>query len=117
MENLKFLDSRAFQNRFSSVLPLVNWDTVWRANTTAKFQVSTELNRNVGLLRLFPGITSATVRTSANEPYETVQTLSLVIGGTCDTAERRDQRAHTLLLQSINHAANKKSISLLQILY
>lgn len=41
--------------------PSVNWDTVWRPNTTAKFQVSTELNRNVGLLRLFPGITSATV--------------------------------------------------------
>lgn len=42
-------------------LPIVNWDTVWRANTTAKFQVRTELNRNVGLLRLFPGITAATV--------------------------------------------------------
>lgn len=45
----------------SCVFSTVNWDTVWRANTTAKFQVSTELNRNVGLLRLFPGITAATV--------------------------------------------------------
>lgn len=47
--------------------PLVNWDTVWRANTTAKFQVTTELNRNVGLLRLFPGITAETVSRSAPE--------------------------------------------------
>lgn len=44
----------------------VNWDTVWRANTTSKFHVSTELNRNVGLLRLFPGITSATVRAAVS---------------------------------------------------
>lgn len=53
----------------SSVLvfaSLVNWDTVWRANTTSKFQVSTELNRNVGLLRLFPGITAATVRAAVS---------------------------------------------------
>lgn len=32
----------------------------------SKFQVSTELNRNVGLLRLFPGITSATVRAAVS---------------------------------------------------
>uniref|UniRef100_A0A8C4E498 asparaginase n=1 Tax=Dicentrarchus labrax TaxID=13489 RepID=A0A8C4E498_DICLA len=50
----------------------INWDTVWRANTTAKFQVSTELNRNVGLLRLFPGITSATVRAFLQPPMEGV---------------------------------------------
>ncbi|XP_047193577.1 60 kDa lysophospholipase isoform X2 [Scophthalmus maximus] len=46
----------------------INWDTVWRPNTTAKFQVSTELNRNVGLLRLFPGITSATVKAFLQPP-------------------------------------------------
>lgn len=50
----------------------INWDTVWRANTTARFQVSTELNRNVGLLRLFPGITSATVRAFLQPPMEGV---------------------------------------------
>ncbi|XP_044021900.1 60 kDa lysophospholipase isoform X2 [Siniperca chuatsi] len=50
----------------------INWDTVWRANTTAKFQVSTELNRNVGLLRLFPGITSATVRAFLQPPMQGV---------------------------------------------
>lgn len=50
----------------------INWDTVWRANTTAKFQVSTELNRNVGLLRLFPGITAATVRAFLQPPMQGV---------------------------------------------
>ncbi|XP_028422187.1 60 kDa lysophospholipase isoform X2 [Perca flavescens] len=50
----------------------INWDTVWRANTTAKFQVSPELNRNVGLLRLFPGITAATVRAFLQPPMEGV---------------------------------------------
>ncbi|XP_020775289.2 60 kDa lysophospholipase isoform X3 [Boleophthalmus pectinirostris] len=51
---------------------IINWDTVWRANTTAKFQVSTELNRNVGLLRLFPGITAATVRAFLQPPMQGV---------------------------------------------
>ncbi|CAL8286670.1 unnamed protein product [Lota lota] len=50
----------------------IDWDTVWRANTTAKFHVSTELNRNVGLLRLFPGITAATVRSFLQLPMEGV---------------------------------------------
>ncbi|XP_077394400.1 60 kDa lysophospholipase isoform X2 [Festucalex cinctus] len=50
----------------------INWDTVWRANTTVKFQVSTDLNRNVGLLRLFPGITAATVRAFFQPPMEGV---------------------------------------------
>ncbi|XP_071402723.1 60 kDa lysophospholipase isoform X1 [Centroberyx affinis] len=50
----------------------INWDTVWRANTTARFHVNTELNRNVGLLRLFPGITAATVRAFLQPPMEGV---------------------------------------------
>ncbi|KAJ3613368.1 hypothetical protein NHX12_019618 [Muraenolepis orangiensis] len=50
----------------------INWDTVWRANTTTKFQVSIELNRNVGLLRLFPGITTATVKSFLQPPMEGV---------------------------------------------
>ncbi|XP_027130952.1 60 kDa lysophospholipase isoform X2 [Larimichthys crocea] len=50
----------------------INWDTVWRANTTAKFHVSTELNSNVGLLRLFPGITAATVRAFLQPPMQGV---------------------------------------------
>ncbi|CAL8370411.1 unnamed protein product [Boreogadus saida] len=37
-------------------------DRLWRDDTCSKFCVSTELNCNVGLLRLFPGITTETVR-------------------------------------------------------
>ncbi|XP_052001001.1 60 kDa lysophospholipase isoform X1 [Xyrauchen texanus] len=48
----------------------INWDTVWRANTTTKFTVNTQLNRNVGLLRLFPGITADTVRAFLQPPME-----------------------------------------------
>ncbi|XP_050989141.1 60 kDa lysophospholipase isoform X3 [Labeo rohita] len=47
-----------------------NWDTVWRANTTAKFTVNTQMNRNVGLLRLFPGITADTVRAFLQPPMD-----------------------------------------------
>ncbi|XP_061599837.1 60 kDa lysophospholipase isoform X2 [Cololabis saira] len=50
----------------------INWDTVWRERTIAKFQVSTELNRNVGLLRLFPGITSASVKAFLQAPMQGV---------------------------------------------
>uniref|UniRef100_A0A674MUJ9 asparaginase n=1 Tax=Takifugu rubripes TaxID=31033 RepID=A0A674MUJ9_TAKRU len=73
------VDNRSF-NAFSSpnLAPLanaaiditINWDTVLRANTTAKFQVSTELNSNVGLLKLFPGIT--TVRAFLQPPMQGV---------------------------------------------
>ncbi|XP_048047725.1 60 kDa lysophospholipase isoform X5 [Megalobrama amblycephala] len=48
----------------------INWDTVWRANTTAKFTVQTQMNRNVGLLRLFPGITADTVRAFLQPPMD-----------------------------------------------
>ncbi|XP_067311196.1 60 kDa lysophospholipase isoform X2 [Pseudorasbora parva] len=48
----------------------INWDTVWRANTTAKFTVNTQMNRNVGLLRLFPGITADTVRAFLQPPMD-----------------------------------------------
>ncbi|XDV11872.1 hypothetical protein PO909_000674, partial [Leuciscus waleckii] len=40
----------------------INWDAVVRANPTAKFTVNTQWNSNVGLLRLFPGITADTVK-------------------------------------------------------
>ncbi|XP_072221015.1 60 kDa lysophospholipase isoform X2 [Leuresthes tenuis] len=50
----------------------INWDIVWRPNTTAKFQVSTELNRNVGLLRLFPGITTSSVKAFLQTPMQGV---------------------------------------------
>ncbi|XP_047467044.1 60 kDa lysophospholipase isoform X2 [Mugil cephalus] len=50
----------------------VNWNTVWRPSTTAKFEVTTKVNRNVGLLRLFPGITASTVKAFLQKPIEGV---------------------------------------------
>ncbi|XP_056431992.1 60 kDa lysophospholipase-like [Gadus chalcogrammus] len=46
----------------------VYWDRLWRDKTYTKFCVSTELNCNVGLLRLFPGITTETVRSFLQRP-------------------------------------------------
>ncbi|XP_068110327.1 60 kDa lysophospholipase isoform X2 [Hyperolius riggenbachi] len=48
----------------------INWETVWRANTTKKFLVHTSMIRNVGLLRIFPGITAATVKAFLQPPME-----------------------------------------------
>ncbi|XP_050989146.1 60 kDa lysophospholipase [Labeo rohita] len=65
------VDAESFNAFFSPNLPplataevdiKINWDTVWRANTTTKFTFNTQMNRNVGVLRLFPGITARTVR-------------------------------------------------------
>ncbi|KAK7123538.1 hypothetical protein R3I93_021841 [Phoxinus phoxinus] len=50
----------------------INWDTVWRPSITAKFTVSTQMNQNVGLLRLFPGITTDTVKAFLMAPMEGV---------------------------------------------
>ncbi|XP_070972873.1 60 kDa lysophospholipase-like isoform X1 [Oncorhynchus clarkii lewisi] len=73
------VDSGSF-NAFNSpnLVPLgnaevdikINWDTVWRANTTSPFRVSTQMNRNVGLLRLFPGITAMTVKSFLQAPMD-----------------------------------------------
>uniref|UniRef100_A0A8C5CUG9 asparaginase n=1 Tax=Gadus morhua TaxID=8049 RepID=A0A8C5CUG9_GADMO len=46
----------------------VYWDRLWRDKTYTKFCVSTKLNCNVGLLRLFPGITTETVRSFLQGP-------------------------------------------------
>ena len=39
----------------------VRWDAIFRGNSSKQFHVRTDLNPNVGVLRLFPGITDATV--------------------------------------------------------
>lgn len=43
------------------MLCLVEWDAIHRPVETKKFCVHPEMNRNVGVLRIFPGITHATV--------------------------------------------------------
>uniref|UniRef100_A0A8C2EQV8 asparaginase n=1 Tax=Cyprinus carpio TaxID=7962 RepID=A0A8C2EQV8_CYPCA len=75
------VDSGSFQAFTSPNLPPlanaeidinINWDTVWRPSTTAKFTVYTQMNHNVGLLRLFPGITTNTVKAFLKAPMEGV---------------------------------------------
>lgn len=42
-------------------LLLVNWESVFRPSSTEKFYVHSDMNSNVGILRLFPGISKAAV--------------------------------------------------------
>ena len=42
-------------------ISLVNWESVFRPSSTEKFHVHSDMNSNVGILRLFPGITKAAV--------------------------------------------------------
>ncbi|KAL8168896.1 UNVERIFIED_CONTAM: hypothetical protein K2H54_023544 [Gekko kuhli] len=53
-------------------IQVLNWDTVWRANTTERFEVHTNMNSNVGLLRIFPGISTAAVKAFLQSPVEGV---------------------------------------------
>jgi lysophospholipase len=48
----------------------VHWDAVFRPPGTNKFEISTDLCPNVGLLRLFPSITTATVEAFLQPPLE-----------------------------------------------
>lgn len=46
----------------------VQWDAIFRTKNGSKFTVHTNMNPNIGLLRLFPGITAETVRTFLKPP-------------------------------------------------
>lgn len=46
----------------------VNKDIIWRPSKKEKFTVDTQLNCNVGVLRLFPGITDDTVKAFLQPP-------------------------------------------------
>ncbi|XP_075556457.1 L-asparaginase isoform X5 [Dermacentor variabilis] len=50
----------------------VNWRAVFQQNTMEKFRVHSKLNRNVGLLRLFPSITVEVVRAFLTPPVQGV---------------------------------------------
>ena len=41
--------------------PAVEWDAIHRPEEIKKFSVLPEMNHNVAILRIFPGITQATV--------------------------------------------------------
>uniref|UniRef100_A0A670ZBT5 asparaginase n=1 Tax=Pseudonaja textilis TaxID=8673 RepID=A0A670ZBT5_PSETE len=65
------MDAGSF-SAFSSpnLPPLANAETIWRANTMKKFEIHMNMNSNVGLLRLFPGITATAVRAFLQSPME-----------------------------------------------
>ncbi|CAH3040637.1 unnamed protein product [Porites lobata] len=46
----------------------VQWDAIFRSNNSKKFTVHTNMNPNIGLLRLFPGITAETVHAFLKSP-------------------------------------------------
>lgn len=46
----------------------VQWDAIFRSNSVNKFTVCSNMNPNIGLLRLFPGITSETVQAFLKPP-------------------------------------------------
>ncbi|XP_028396009.1 L-asparaginase-like [Dendronephthya gigantea] len=50
----------------------VHWDAIFRSNSSKQFEVRVELNPNVGVLRLFPGITDAMVESICRPPVEGV---------------------------------------------
>ncbi|KXJ29966.1 L-asparaginase [Exaiptasia diaphana] len=50
----------------------VLWDAIFRCNNNKALCVHTHMNPNVGLLRLFPGITVATVKAFLQEPMQGV---------------------------------------------
>ena len=56
----------------------VDWGSVYRGGELDKFTVHTEMNANVGILRIFPGITSTTVSCVSST------TLSHTLTHTCD---------------------------------
>ena len=49
-----------------SLILAVQWDAIFRSNSVNKFTVCSNMNPNIGLLRLFPGITSETVSNDSN---------------------------------------------------
>lgn len=58
----------------------VHWDAIFRSNSSEKFQVHTELNPNVGVLRLFPGITEATVESILRPPMQGIVLETFGVG-------------------------------------
>ncbi|EDV21633.1 uncharacterized protein TRIADDRAFT_30040 [Trichoplax adhaerens] len=54
----------------------VQWSSIFRSGKLQKFHIYTSMSSNVGILRLFPGITAETIRTFLLPPMEGVILLS-----------------------------------------
>uniref|UniRef100_A0A8V0YWN8 asparaginase n=1 Tax=Gallus gallus TaxID=9031 RepID=A0A8V0YWN8_CHICK len=82
----------------------INWETVCRANTKKKFRVHTNMNRNVGLLRIFPGITAAAVKAFLQPPIEGIV---LETYGSGNAPNNRED-----LLEELKRATERKVVIL-----
>ncbi|OXB73585.1 UNVERIFIED_CONTAM: hypothetical protein H355_005300 [Colinus virginianus] len=82
----------------------INWETVWRANTKKKFRVHTNMNRNVGLLRMFPGITAAAVKAFLQPPIEGIVLETYGSGNAPNSRED--------LLEELKRATERKVVIL-----
>lgn len=82
----------------------INWETVWRANTKKKFRVHTNMNRNVGLLRIFPGITAAAVKAFLQPPIEGIVLETYGSGNAPNSRED--------LLEELQRATERKVVIL-----
>ncbi|XP_070607606.1 60 kDa lysophospholipase isoform X2 [Erythrolamprus reginae] len=51
---------------------IINWETIWRPDAMKKFETQKNMNSNVGLLKLFPGITATAVRAFLQSSMEGV---------------------------------------------
>ncbi|XP_051748716.1 60 kDa lysophospholipase-like [Ctenopharyngodon idella] len=70
---------------------IIDWDIVWRSCTVDKFTVSTELNSNVGVLRLFPGITTDTVKAFLQPPMDGIVLETYGTGNAPDRDDLLDE--------------------------
>ncbi|VDI66405.1 60kDa lysophospholipase [Mytilus galloprovincialis] len=100
-------DSSSFDAFWSPNLPplanleikvTVDWDAIYRSGSCEKFSVATTFCRNVGVLRLFPGITAQTVRAFMSTPMQGVVLQTYGAGNA--PSNRPD------LLQSFKEATN-----------
>ncbi|XP_042725475.1 60 kDa lysophospholipase [Lagopus leucura] len=82
----------------------INWETVWRANTKKKFRVHTNMNRNVALLRIFPGITAAAVKAFLQPPIEGIVLETYGSGNAPNSRED--------LLEELKRATERKVVIL-----
>ena len=58
----------------------VNWDAVFRHHGMKKFVIQTRMCRNVGVLRLFPGITEMTVSGAGINSKRSIEILAVSDG-------------------------------------
>ncbi|XP_019860890.1 PREDICTED: L-asparaginase-like [Amphimedon queenslandica] len=63
----------------------VNWESVFRPSSTEKFSVHSDMNSNVGILRLFPGISKAAICSFLQPPMEGVVLQSYGAGNIPDS--------------------------------